>query len=46
MTKTGFPETRSAEQGFLLLADNAPVSTSHRLERDQFIQPFRNRAPS
>jgi hypothetical protein len=25
MTKTGFPETHSAEQDFLLLADNAPV---------------------
>jgi two-component system, sensor histidine kinase PdtaS len=25
MTKSGFPETRSAEQDFLLLADNAPV---------------------
>ncbi len=25
MTRTGFPETRSAEQDFLLLADNAPV---------------------
>jgi hypothetical protein len=25
MTKTGFPESRSAEQDFLLLADNAPV---------------------
>ena len=25
MTKTGFPETRNAEQDFLLLADNAPV---------------------
>jgi PAS domain S-box-containing protein len=25
MTKTGFPDTHSAEQDFLLLADNAPV---------------------
>ena len=25
MTSTGFPETRNAEQDFLLLADNAPV---------------------
>src|SRR4051812_10648738 len=25
MTKTGFPETRSSEQDFLLRADNAPV---------------------
>jgi two-component system, sensor histidine kinase PdtaS len=43
MTKIGFPETRSAEQDFLLLADNAPVmiwrsGTDRR--SDWFNQPW------